>query len=213
MSKRIRAADENVPPNAEADEDEAFSCEHCDCERVPRVGWTAADFLSRPCGVHEATAPADGSRRFHATFGVRRGGEALHLGCFASASEASDRWDDEARRRGLTVVNRPPRPRETSILDEIHTRAAFAELAGFPRLSSDREWRLRQLDAALRAAAAGAVDGTWEGPGAVLQRDHCALLASRSLDLWVTLSLSALCWLARRSPRSDEPSTCLLSAG
>ena len=113
----------------------------CRCARHARLAqeWDEQRWLDWPIGVDEMLArgtsgPAAAAPRFHATFA---GG--VHLGCFATATEAADAWDAEARRRGQRVLN-SPRDSSGEISAAGHLRAVLAALPSraLPPLPSDQ---------------------------------------------------------------------------
>lgn len=148
----------------------------CRCIRHARLArdWDEARWLSAPLGVSEMLGrdALSGAQRWHATLvGGDDGGSSLELGCFASAEAAAAAWDDEARRRGRRVLNRP-RPGEVSVVE--HLRATLAALppdGALPPLPIDDTWRAEQFAELMRAAK----DLTllWVTPAAVQQADHC----------------------------------------
>ena len=148
----------------------------CRCIRHARLAqdWDEARWLSAPLGVSEmlGRGALSGQERWHATFVC--GGDSstsIELGCFATAEAAAAAWDDEARRRGRRVLNRP-RPGEVSVFD--HLRATLAALppdGALPPLPTDAAWRAEQFAALMRAAKDLAA--LWVTPAAVQQADHC----------------------------------------
>ena len=144
------------------------------CVRHARLAqeWDELRWLSWPLGVDEMLARgpsgAAAASRFHATFA---GG--IQLGCFATAAEAADAWDAEARRRGQRVLN-SPRAAAAGEVGEVgavgHMRAALAALpsCALPPLPSDPAWRASELAALMAAAHApgGGLERMWaDGDG------------------------------------------------
>lgn len=151
-------------------EPSAANCTCC-CDRVKRAGWTVADLLTQPVGVHEMRTAA-GEVRYHASFGARAGCQSLHLGCFSSIHAAACAWDAEARRRSWQLVNSPKTDGEMCVLEVLRARGVTAERIGFPHVDTDHEWRSRQLDALLHSAQAGGIESTWASAISLQQRDH-----------------------------------------
>ena len=162
----------------------------CRCARHARLAkeWDEQRWLDWPIGVDEMlclargpSGPAAAAPRFHATFA---GG--VHLGCFATATEAADAWDAEARRRGQRVLN-SPRGSSGEVSAAGHLRAVLEALPShaLPPLPSDQAWRSAELAALLAAARSpGGLNRMWADNGggsiggfvggSVVQHDHCS---------------------------------------
>lgn len=158
----------------------SFSVSSCRCIRHARLArdWDEARWLSAPLGVSEMLGRGElsGQERWHATFVCGGDGSTtLDLGCFASAEAAAAAWDDEARRRGRRVLNRP-RPAPSGEVSAVeHLRATLAALpsdGALPPLPTDSTWRALQCAELLRAAKDLAA--LWVTPVAIQQADHCA---------------------------------------
>ena len=177
-----------APPAAHEQGAASHSWASCRCVRHARLAqeWDEHRWLDWPVGVDEMLArgpsgAAAAAPRFHATFA---GG--VHLGCFATATEAAGAWDAEARRRGQRVLNSP---RGSTAAGEVgaagHLRAALAALPShaLPPLPSDQAWRAAELGALLAAARSpggGGLKRMWVDNGgvgvggSVAQHDHCS---------------------------------------
>ena len=185
----------------------------CRCARHARLAqeWDEQRWLDWPIGVDEMLArgtsgPAAAAPRFHATFA---GG--VHLGCFATATEAADAWDAEARRRGQRVLN-SPRDSSGEVSAAGHLRAVLAALPSraLPPLPSDQAWRSAELAALLAAARSpdglkrmwadnggGSIDGSLGG--SVVQHDHCS-----AAGVQLCWSYNAHAWGVRKARSCAE---------
>ena len=168
--RRILEDAENIDPN------ECSAVLTCACQRIARIGWTEADLLAHPVGVHVAAKDAQGGVRHHAIFGARR----LHepwkfIGCYESITSAAAAWDEEARRRGISLVNRPHSVQELSVLHALPRRIASIERSGpehgFPYVTTDAGWRERQMLHVLDQQC-GASSSLWASASSLQQADH-----------------------------------------